>query len=832
MALIPPQGQQQEQEEDQNQPKILNTAVPKGTGFTNLNRVMQANRSNRLGSTLAGGVAGAAQQFKGGLQGSQQRFLQEANRARLDTPEAAAKRAEVLGRFDDSNVQVDESKFQVSSGLQQKYASQRSTLEEQRQKAQDFLSQNKALIEQRIAQDQAAIDDLRKKYEAAKQNQREVRTPGTNQLLSMVTGAQFKRDLSAREASLASLRGTLGAITGTTAAQEKDIVDRLAAVEKDYGRMTEAEKQAFIQSERDRIVAENLPSAEEMEKFRRYQTGAYTGPKELQDFQALIGQAQETEQLGQLARSTGGREELLKRFVGGREYTQGQRGLDTAILGQDRSNQLSQASKQTLGAERQTNLANRLASAQAQDFVNKARAFGQETTSMIDKAKEPLMGRVSEQLKSMQQSEEQRAKDLTQIQGILRGEGQYSNLDSMSRTGLALQLAADAGYLSNEEARGLLSQGGIVRRAQNLGADINALLAERFQNTAGVGLNEQAAATSDQEARLRALDRLAGRVGTDVAFSGPETYQAGRLGLNFDSLAQEIARQEQAKMQQDAGFAQRMEQQKLTPLQQILGGALTTGSAIQGSTAGDVLTGAALYGGASSALGGLGLGAGGGAGLTASGAMAGAAPYALAAMLASDLLTGGDATAQAVEGATMAGTGVARLGNEGQMKIMDELIKLGGSNDATKNLRRLNEFYGQSIGKGIGEVSQNAMTTAQGLRDLTQSGKIDQAIAKLSGYDNAVRAVRNVGKSVSTALFGGKTGNWATRDYNTTDVETGKRVKIGSFANRSSDEIMRQILGRQVQMSAARGKGGNEGAKMVNELLKYYNAALKREGKA
>jgi hypothetical protein len=294
---------------------------------------------------------------------------------------------------------------------------------------------------------------------------------------------------------------------------------------------------------------------------------------------------------------------------------------------------------------------------------------------------------------------------------------------------------------------------------------------------------------------------------------------------------------EDARMKSDAGYAQKMQQQKLTPLQQILGGAGQTLGSVTGSVGKDVLLGGAA-GGALLGSGALGLGAGGGAAaglgtqmLSGAGA---AGPYAAAAMLASDLLTGGDSTAQMAEGLTSMGTGAANLTNQAGGSILEGLLKLniGGASLANspigKQLMDLNKLRTESAGKIIGEASNNAMTYAQGLRDLTKDQKLDQAFAKLSGYDNLARGVSNVGKSVSKALFGGKTGNWHPSEYSTKDATTGKTVRIGTFANKSSDAILQQLLTQgELDRATKHGKGGKgEGAKVVNELLKYYNAAL------
>ena len=74
-------------------------AIQKGTGFTNLNRIMQANRGNKLGATVAGGIKGQVSDVKTGVKSAQEQFQEEAQKNRLDTQEAADKRSEILGRF-------------------------------------------------------------------------------------------------------------------------------------------------------------------------------------------------------------------------------------------------------------------------------------------------------------------------------------------------------------------------------------------------------------------------------------------------------------------------------------------------------------------------------------------------------------------------------------------------------------------------------------------------------------------------------------------------------------------------------------------------------------
>lgn len=860
MALLPEDEEKQKQQAAGTQPTGQQPAQPqqnnvvqqapqkpappkKATGFTNLSRIMQANRGNTLGSTVAGGVSGAGQQLQSGIKQSQAAFQTEADKNRLDTPESAAKRASVLGRFDASTYKPDESKFAISSGLQSQYeqnkAAQQQTLEQQKQSS----AQQQAMVQARLKADQekmAKLDADRNAY-LADPNRKVaggmidgMSWGGTGQVENLL----YKRARGGLSESINSLTGLSGAMQASAAASEKQAADNLSKLETQYGEMSKAEKDAFMKSETERLMAENAPTEQEIQDFTKYQSGAYTGPKELQDFQTLLGKGQQTATLGNLARSTGGRQELLKQFVGGRDYTQGQRGLDEAILGQDKSSALSQAAKSVRGAEKSVTSANKLAGAQAQDLVGKAKQFGTETQKMIGEKRGVISSQVDEQMKALQGSEAGRQKDFESMQGILSGsDPRYAGMDKTTRMGLALQSASDAGYLSPEEAQQLVGEGGLVQRAQAAGLDANKLLGERLQSIAAQGIDRRAGASTAQEGIISAMDKLAGKVGTDVEFgSGQEQYKAGQNKFDVASLKDYIAKTEAEKMK-DPAYAAKLKAAGLTPMQQTVGGL----SQILGQANTSGAIGAALAPG----LVGAGIGAayGGGAGALASGlggyGMAGVAPVAAAGMIGADLLSGGDSSAKAAEGAVQTASGLAGMGMQSQDAILRALSKYA---PAGSQISKVLDYKSQLQQKGLGELTKEGMNVADGLRDLTQTGRLDQALAKLSGFDavknlygNAGKelgkGVTNVSKAISTAFGGGKTGNWKPHELNTLDAATGKKTKIGTFANKSSQEILNQMLG-QHQLGATNivsKKGKAEGATMMNELLKYYNAALKRE---
>lgn len=56
---------------------------PRGSGFTNLSRFLEAGKDNRLGSTISGGVAGAGQQARGQLSSAQQGFQSQLQSSKI-----------------------------------------------------------------------------------------------------------------------------------------------------------------------------------------------------------------------------------------------------------------------------------------------------------------------------------------------------------------------------------------------------------------------------------------------------------------------------------------------------------------------------------------------------------------------------------------------------------------------------------------------------------------------------------------------------------------------------------------------------------------------------
>lgn len=569
----------------------------KGSGFTNINRVVTANQGNKLGQTVTSGVQNQANQVKDQTQKATTSFNEDAQKNRLDTDEAKNQRDQTIGRFSNAN-------------------------ETSVQKATD----------------------------------------------------------------------------------------------------------------------------DEVNNFSRYRTGTYEGPNQLHDYQTLAGKAQNTEMLGDLSRSTGGRQELLKRFVGGSGYTQGQQGLDNLLLGQS-GNALNQTRRATQGLQQDVAGANTQASNLAQEYANRAKIFGGETVNKLIDARNPISTKIDEQLNANQTLETTRKGNLQSLQNILNGSGDnYKNLDRIARLGLGLQSAKDAGYLTDVQAKQLLGDGGLIQRAETLGLDTNALINERIKDISAQNLNRGGAASAIQESQLNSLDRLLGKQGTDLEFNQDGAdFQKGNVGFDTDTLNDYLNTTERAKYANDAKQLADQEAYNARYLNQAAAGA---SQSVQGAQ--DALGGAldldpgAIFQGAGTTISGLG-----------------------------NLGTQG--VASILEGVSKLNIGGKSLANSPAGSTLQSIIK-SYSDLANTATGTVNE-WGQGAGGGLSDIRNGNIT--HGLE------KILSSVPQAGG--NLIEGVSNVGANIGNNI-GSAVGNVA-KGVGGAVKSVGKKLK-----KRFSDENLKHNI--------------------------------------
>lgn len=621
-------------------------AIQKGTGFTNLNKILQANKGNKLGSTVSGGIQGQVSGVKSQVKSAQDQFQEEAQKNRLDTQESADKRDAMLNRF------------APSTGT--------STVQQQQ-------TQPPTTVSGGVATPTPEIENAQNK-------------PGSTQ-----------------------------------------------------------------------PAAFQAPTDQEIQDFTKLRTGTYTGPKELQDATSLYGRAQQAESLGGLARSEGGRQELLRRFVGGKDYTTGQRQLDSTLLGQ-KPGQLGQASREARGTTKSVEEANAQASNLAQEYTNKAKAFGEETTKKIGETKNPLSTTLDTKTTNAQKLEQTRLDQLKGLQDILSGTGDnFKGLDQWTRSGLALQQAADSGILSQADINMLVGGGdkvGLLQRGADLGLDMNALINERLTNAVAQNTGRTGIASDEEIAKLNALDRLAGKQGTDLEFlQGQGKYAAGKTGFNTGSLEDYISKTEAEKSRTDKAYADKLAAEQARYMNQaIAGGMQQVGAGMDlAGTGANLLTNPQSYYNPGEIVGNVG----------------------------NAISAGGDMAA-----------GSMNMMNQGSNAVMEGLLKLniGGKSIANtpggQQLLKALELKSKLGNLATSNLSNATGNLAQGFKDLSSTGSWDDALANLSG----LTTLQDIGKQITAGDIGKTVGNIGSSIGNAVSNITGiKGVKI-------SDEDLKENI--------------------------------------
>lgn len=94
MAINDPKSQQNQMIRQPNQPQ----QQKRGSGFTNINRVLGANQNNRLGTSISQGVLGQAEQARGNIREASNKFREEAGSNRLDTEGNRVARQNILNK--------------------------------------------------------------------------------------------------------------------------------------------------------------------------------------------------------------------------------------------------------------------------------------------------------------------------------------------------------------------------------------------------------------------------------------------------------------------------------------------------------------------------------------------------------------------------------------------------------------------------------------------------------------------------------------------------------------------------------------------------------------
>lgn len=318
------------------------------------------------------------------------------------------------------------------------------------------------------------------------------------------------------------------------------------------------------------INAPQVDQSEAIKNIKNWQSSQYRGPTQLEDYETLAGKVSEAEKLGGLSRTLGGKQELLRRFVGGTDYSQGAQQLDAALLGVTGQPGLSEARRLTRGLGTELAQKSGVASQQAQQLGKLATDFGKDTTtSLLDKKRSVLSGaeygvggksfnellqeaRTKEGIKKTEVDEGSGRKDLMDRIGSFN-----ENFEKLVQAGSKtkdekrdafyelLNEAKDQGYISGDEVARLFYTRSIdandtydpeydfISRAQKFKTDpyasLSALLtsgkAPENLNIGGI----VAAVSPERASQLSLLEQLA--QDPSVEFAKQDAYKQGTLGF-------------------------------------------------------------------------------------------------------------------------------------------------------------------------------------------------------------------------------------------------------------------------------------------------------------
>ncbi len=508
-----------------------------GTGYTNLNRFMQANQGNQLGQKVAGNVQSQLGGVKAQLGEQKTAFEKETEQKRLDTDANKNEREAIIGRFADPSTQggelseQDTAKFAQfragqyagPSGLKDTQALSQQAGEIRGQTANLTPSGTQELLRRtvggdRYTQGQQRLDSLLLDRSGLKQVGREAAALGTdiNRANLAAQGQAQQLAGQAQQFGAQTTEALTGALSGldaasqaqlaTAQAAEKDRLARINAIQ-DFAQNKVAKRDAqgnIVVDEYGKPVFDTTAasprgaSTDEYKQIDNLRTLLLEKGANQDEVNQLLGGADFSKEKGQYdAAQEAARRGYIGNIVGGEVETSG--GLDALVRG------------------------GYLSAADAANY----RLRGKKGATGD--------GREGERLKQAQQLalRDLETKGSTGFGGIEYGNAMTSGRDYNQQYTNAMA-----------EAEKLYSPKGLAGRALKSGK-----LEDFYQNLAGTlgqsqaaqGLTEQGTASQQLRANYGALEKLLGK-GADLSKfrESDQKYEAGKFLLDPERLARTL----------------------------------------------------------------------------------------------------------------------------------------------------------------------------------------------------------------------------------------------------------------------------------------------------
>ncbi len=461
-------------------------AVPQRSNFTNLQQLINANQQNQLGNTIQGGIQQGVSNLKSGIGKSQEKFQSDINNSKLDT---------------DQN--------------------------------QDYTKNTIANIVNPPGQTQ--------------QNQSTPSTPDNTANMGMNEAASQQPQVELQPAPATAGPSKLETPTTTTTAAPVAASTTAPAAQNSAPGSFGASTSQLTNSGSNQTPNTYAPAAGDVSKFAKLLQGNYSGPNQLNNYNALLAQGQNLQGLGQNLNTQGGLQSLLQQYVGGNNYTQGQQGLDTLLLGQTGKPQLQNTAKMLQNIINIPQSAQSQAQGLAQQTATGNQQFAQGLKGQLTAAQNPILQSIQQQIAAANTKNQGIQDSASAINQLLNNPTATADKNS-SRIGghagipttdigtaqLALKDALQGGMIDPTSYDQINK---LIATMQVTGGNPKEALSQAFLNTPGAlpQYSLQQGANQQQAAQLNALQQLAGQAPGFTQYGGITPIQSG---FKLDQLPQ------------------------------------------------------------------------------------------------------------------------------------------------------------------------------------------------------------------------------------------------------------------------------------------------------
>lgn len=456
-------------------------AVPQGTGYTNLSKYVTANQGNQLGNTVQNGV----QQGIAGLQSNTNQAQQQFMNGTTGTP---------------------------NSGL---LANTNNTAANQ--------SAVSSAIDNILNPPAANVNAPQGQVAPTSTTDSTTQTSSSNPPLGSLAPAAATAAPSTLDTTPAAGSTTA---SSTPAATPTASTSTTNAAPGSFGAPT-----SNPTSGSSTTANTYAPPASAVSQFGTLLQGGYNGPTQLNNYNALQAQGQNLQQLGQNLNTQGGLQTLLQQYIGGNNYTQGDQGLDTAILGQTGQPQLQNITRSLQNVANIPQTAESNAAGLAQQTATGNQQFAQGIQSQLAVAQNPIIQQIQN---SINAANTQNAGTISNEQAVYNllnnpsvAQTSTSNRIGGAAAGPTTDLQAAQMAINQAQANGTITPdqytqlNQLIPLMEQTGQDPKTLLSQAFgQVQQAPSYTLQQGANAQQAAQLQALAQLGGQTGQYSTYGG------------------------------------------------------------------------------------------------------------------------------------------------------------------------------------------------------------------------------------------------------------------------------------------------------------------------